>query len=100
MASKVGSGGRLICCDCRLPLGLQGGAGPGQPRRSTLPSQLSTALLVTVFAMTAAALMTLKDQGNPTLGESQQLRLEGRDPDGSPLRRLARLRLQASGQAD
>jgi hypothetical protein len=86
MLSKVGKGSglRLICCDCRLP---SGRAAPLS--RST---EIGTALLITLFGVTAAALMTLIDQGTPTLRDSQWLNFDDREAQATPLRRLARLR--------
>jgi len=94
MLSKASSGGgsRLICSECRLPLSDQRPAGNNR--------QITTALLVLLFAMTASVLMTLKDQGELPLLGSQELRLQGRQPDAAPLRRLARLRAQARGSSD
>lgn len=101
MLSKAGGGGsRLICSDCRSPLSGQCPAGEVSANLASRSRQISTALLVLLFAMTASVLMTLKDQGELPLLSSQELRLQGRQPDAAPLRRLARLRAQARGGSD
>lgn len=102
MLSKAGSGSgsRLICSDCRLPLSSLQPAGDGRTNLASRGTQITTALLVLLFAITASVLMTLKDQGELPLLGSQELRLEGRQPDAMPLRRLARLRAQARGSND
>ncbi|MEB3172278.1 MAG: hypothetical protein VKL97_00265 [Cyanobacteriota bacterium] len=102
MLSKVGSGGqaRLICCDCRLHQGLQGGTARATAKPAGRSSLISTALLLTLFATTAAVLMTLQDQHDPSLLDGEQLKLEQSESDARPLRRLSRLRLNASERSN
>lgn len=65
MVSKLASvrPPRLICCECGLDLTPAKTDRHGGSRRS----QLFTIGLLALFALTAAGLMTLEDQHNPSL---------------------------------
>lgn len=64
MVSKVGRGSQahLICSDCGLRLSTTPGSAP---KRGL--NQLSTVLLLVLFGLTAAGLMTLNDLHNQSL---------------------------------
>ena len=86
MVSKVGRGSQahLICSDCGLRLSHASGSAP----KGGL-NQLSTVLLLVLFGLTAAGLMTLNDLHNHSLmKEDEGMNLnEERAPNNSESKR-------------
>ncbi len=72
MVSKAGRGreARLICSDCGLRLNPVVAPRPRQRR-----NHLGTALLLVVFALTAAGLMLISEHLNPSLMEEEGINL-------------------------
>lgn len=75
---------RLVCCDCGFDLG---NAKPAQRKPTSSRSQWITAGLIALFGLTAAGLMTLKDQLSPSLMEDQPLNLNERRQEGQETHR-------------
>jgi hypothetical protein len=85
MLTKGGTGAQaqLICCDCGKTVPTRLGSVPAKPRRS----QWITLGLLVGFAITAAGLMTIKDQQDSSLIEEQMLNLNQRRQSAEAMQR-------------